>query len=214
MDSKTFLYARVSSKEQNENRQVDALIKYCKENKIEFNERDIFIDKASGKDTNREQYQILKHCLRAGDTLIIKELDRLSRRKSDIKKELDYFKEHKIRIKILNIPTTLVDLPPEQSWVFDMVNNILIEVLSAIAEDEHCRIRQRQQEGIEAYKKRNNGKGAGRPAINYPPLWEMYYTQWKSKSITAKECMEQLELKRSSFYKLVKEYEEKNDGLC
>lgn len=213
MDNKIFLYARVSSKEQNENRQVDALVEYCKNNNIEFNERDIFIDKASGKDIERQQYKLLKHCLRSGDTIMIKELDRLSRRKADIKKELDYFKEHKIRIKILNIPTTLVDLPAEQSWVFDMVNNILIEVMGAIAEDEHNRILERQREGIEAYKRRNDGKGAGRPAITFPPLWEIYYTQWKSKSITAKECMDYLQLKRNSFYKLVKLYEEKKDSI-
>lgn len=210
MDSKTFLYARVSTKEQNADRQVDALKKYCADNNIEITDREILIDKASGKDTDREKYNVLKHCLRSGDTLIIKELDRLSRNKEDIKNELNYFKENKIRVKILNIPTTLIDLPQDQTWVFDMVNNILIEVLAAVAEDERNRIRQRQLEGIEAYKKRNGGKGGGRPPIGYPKLWEMFYTQWKSKSITAKECMEQLELKRNTFYKLVKQYEEEN----
>lgn len=209
MESKTFLYARVSTKDQNENRQIDALIKYCKDNNIEFSQRDIFIDKCSGKDIEREQYKILKHCLRSGDTLIIKELDRLSRRKADIKKELDYFKQHKIRVKILNIPTTLIDLPEDQEWVFDMVNNILIEVIGAIAEDEYKRIRQRQLEGIEAYKKRNGGKCAGRPPITFPKQWNLYYKEWKDKKITAKKCMEELGLKRNSFYKLVKEFEDK-----
>lgn len=211
MECKTFLYARVSTKEQNESRQVDSLIKYCNDNNITVSERDIFIDKASGKDENRTEYQLLKRMLRKGDTLIIKELDRLSRNKAGIKRELNYFKENNIRVKILNIPTTLIELPQGQEWVFDMVNNILIEVIGAIAEDEYNRIRQRQLEGIEAYKKRHGGKGAGRPPITFPKLWDFYYNEWKNNKITAKECMEQLDLKRNSFYKLVKQHEE---NLC
>jgi len=100
-----FGYVRVSSKDQNEERQVKALIDYCKELKSE----NIYIDKQSGKDFNRTSYQELKKRLREGDTLIIKELDRLGRNKEMIKEELKYFKDNKIRVKILNIPTTLVE---------------------------------------------------------------------------------------------------------
>ena len=105
----------------------------------------IIIDKCSGKDTEREGYQYLKRqILREGDTLVIKELDRLSRNKADIKRELEEFKAKGIRVKILDIPTTLTDFPKEQMWVMDMINSILIEVLGAIAENERNKIRSQQ----------------------------------------------------------------------
>ena len=91
----------------------------------------------SGKDFNRSGYQALKNAmLRSGDTLIVKSLDRLSRNKSDIRTELQYFKDNNIRLKVVDLPTTMMDLPKGQEWVFEMVNNILIEVLGTIAEQE------------------------------------------------------------------------------
>ena len=139
MDSKVFGYARVSTKEQNLDRQYIALA----EQGIE--ERNIIVDKESGKDLDRKGYQLLKSgLLRRGDTLIIKSLDRLSRNKADIKKELEYFKNEGIRLKVLDLPTTMMDLPEGQEWVFEMVNNILIEVLGTIAEQERASIKQRQ----------------------------------------------------------------------
>lgn len=208
MKNKTFLYCRVSTKDQNEDRQVIALRDYCSINKIEIEDRDIFIDKVSGKDFDRPKYQALKQCLRDGDTVIVKELDRLGRNKEGIKQELDYFKKNKIRVKILNIPTTLIDLPDGQEWVFDMINNILIEVLGAIAEEERNKIRQRQREGIDALKERNNGKGKGRPIIEYPDNFKEVYIRWKSKEITGVKAMELTGLKKNSFYNLIKRYEE------
>lgn len=113
---KTYGYARVSTREQHLDRQLKALMDAGVE------ERDIITDKVSGKDLEREGYRSLKnHFLRDGDTLIVKSLDRLSRRKIDIKKELEYFREHHIRIKILDIPTTMVELPDEQDWIFEMI---------------------------------------------------------------------------------------------
>lgn len=147
MDSKQFGYARVSTKEQKTDRQVIALTEYGVE------ERNIIVDKESGKDLNRNGYQSLKNTmLRRGDTLVIKSLDRLSRNKADIKKELEYFKDNGIRIKVLDLPTTLMELSEGQEWVFEMVNNILIEVLGTIAEQERRNIKQRQAEGIAAAK--------------------------------------------------------------
>ena len=97
-------YARVSPKKQHEDRQIEALTEYGVEEKY------IKIDKASGKDFNRENYLLLKNeILRPGDTLVVKELDRLGRNKEQIKEELNYFKANKIRVKILNIPTTLME---------------------------------------------------------------------------------------------------------
>ena len=193
---KTYGYARVSTREQHLDRQLKALMDAGVE------ERDIITDKVSGKDLEREGYQSLKnHFLRDGDTLIVKSLDRLSRRKIDIKKELEYFREHHIRIKILDIPTTMVELPDEQDWIFEMINNILIEVLGTIAEQERTTIKQRQAEGIAAAKQ--NGKRLGRPALTFPENWNEVYSSWKAGEITAKTAMEQTNTKRTSFYKLV-----------
>lgn len=200
MDSRTYYYARVSSKEQNLDRQLAAFAS------LGASERDIITDKESGKSLNRSGYTALKTTmLRSGDTLVIKSLDRLSRNKADIKNELQYFKEHGIHLKVLDLPTTMIDYPAGQEWVLDMVNNILIEVLSSIAQQERLTIRQRQQEGIAAAKAK--GKHLGRPGLVVPENWQEVYSAWKSGAITAKTAMEQTGLKRTSFYKLVKEME-------
>lgn len=196
MDNKVFGYARVSTKEQNLDRQYIALM----EQGIE--ERNIIVDKESGKDLERTGYQSLKNTmLRRGDTLVIKSLDRLSRNKADIKKELEYFKNEGIRLKVLDLPTTLMELPAGQEWVFDMVNNILIEVLGTIAEQERANIKQRQAEGIAAAK----GKGVemGRPKAQKPPNWEQVIAEWKAGKITATKAMELTGTKRTTFYKLL-----------
>lgn len=197
---KIFGYIRVSSTEQNLDRQMDAL------RKAGVEERDIIVDKASGKNLERSGYQGLKQLLRPGDVLIIKSLDRLSRNKSHIKQELEYFKAQKIRVKVLDLPTTLIDLPEEQDWIFEMINNILIEVLASIAEQERLTIRQRQAEGIQSAKAR--GKHLGRPSLKFPENWTPTYEQWKAGEITAVEAMRQTGLKKTSFYKLVKNYQE------
>lgn len=90
--------------------------------------------------------------LREGDTLIITSLDRLSRNKEDIKNELQWFQKKKVRLKILDLPTSLIEVPDGQQWIIEMIQNILIEVLSSIAEQERITIRKRQKEGIEAAK--------------------------------------------------------------
>ncbi len=196
MDSRTYYYARVSSKEQNLDRQIAAF------KALGAADREIITDKESGKDLERVGYQALKNAmLRPGDTLVVKSLDRLSRNKADIHNELRYFKENGIRLKVIDLPTTMMDLPEGQEWVFDMVNNILIEVLGTIAEQERETIRKRQAEGIEAAKAK--GKKFGRPALAFPPNWDKVYAAWKSGQITAKTAMELTGTKRTSFYKLV-----------
>lgn len=195
MESRTYYYARVSSREQNLDRQLAAFAA------LGASERDIIADKESGKDLNRSGYTALKTAmLRRGDTLVIKSLDRLSRNKADIKNELQYFKENGIRLKVLDLPTTLADYPAGQEWVFDMVNNILVEVLASIAQQERETIRQRQAEGIAAAKA--NGKHLGRPKAEKPTNWDDTIARWKAGEITAVEAMRQTGMKRSTFYKL------------
>jgi DNA invertase Pin-like site-specific DNA recombinase len=199
MSSKTFYYGRVSSKTQNDDRQILAF------KELGADDRDIIIDTESGKDMNRPGYLTLKNnMLRPGDTLIIKELDRLSRNKADIKNELIYFKENNIRLKILDISTTMMEFPGEQSWILEMVNNILIEVLGSIAEDERDRIRKRQKEGIAAAKAK--GVQLGRPKVQIPSNWNSTIQSWRNGDIKAVDAMRITGIKKNTFYKLVKEF--------
>lgn len=204
INTKYFAYIRVSSIDQNTDRQILAIKEYCKTNNIFIEERDIFVDHASGKDFQREKYQALKACLRAGDTVIVKELDRLGRNKDEVKSELEYFKKNSINVRILNIPTTLIDLK-EQAWVADMINNILIEVMSAIAQEERLKIKQRQREGIEAAKAK--GKHLGRPRAKMPDNFEDVYARWKNGDITAVEAMKTTGLTKNVFYRFANEYD-------
>lgn len=197
---RVFGYARVSSKEQNLDRQIDALKEYVQQ-------ENILMDKASGKDIERSAYQALKGALglRAGDTLVITSLDRLSRNKEHIKQELQWFHENDIRLKILDLPTSLIEVPQGQEWIISMINNILIEVLSSMAEQERITIKKRQREGIEAAKKK--GKHLGRPKLVVPEEFPRVYEKWKNGACTAKTAMKQLSMSSSSFYRTVKEYE-------
>lgn len=198
---KIYGYARVSSQEQNLDRQIIALKKYVSENNI-------LVDKASGKDTDRPSYQALKGALglREGDTLYITSLDRLSRNKADIKKELEWFKGRKIRLMILDLPTSMIEVPEGQEWILDMITNILVEVLSSIAEQERITIRRRQREGIEAA--RAKGKHLGRPRMELPKEFPRIYEQWTRGKITAVEAMTELGMSSSTFYRVVNTYKQ------
>ena len=197
MENRTFYYARVSSKEQNLDRQLNAF------KNVGAGDRDIITDKESGKNLDRQGYQALKNAmLREGDTLVITSLDRLSRNKKDIANELKYFKDNNIRLKVLDLPTTMTDVPQGQEWVIEMVNNILIEVLGTIAEQERATIHKRQAEGIESAKKA--GKHLGRPVTIKPENWEEVIKLWEKGSISAKEAMNLTGVKKSTFYKLCK----------
>lgn len=181
-------YARVSSKEQNLDRQLVALRKYVPEDMI-------VTDKASGKDFNRAGYQSLKvgiGKLVKGDTLYIKSLDRFSRNKEQAKKELQYFSENGVRVKILDIPSTMAEIEAGQEWILDMINNILIEVLTSIAENERLTIHARQAEGLAAMPvdgetgkriSKKTGRCIGRPPIQFPENFGEYYKKWKHKGV-------------------------------
>lgn len=197
---KVYGYARVSTREQNLDRQIAALRQYIAD------ERDIITDKESGKDFNRPGYRYLREVLlRPGDTLIVKSLDRLGRNKQQVKQELEYYKAMGVRVKIIDLPSTMADFPKGQEWICEMVNNIMIEVLATIAEQERLTIRQRQAEGIAEAKKQ--GRQLGRKKTELPAEWELVTGLWKSGSITAVQAMDRLGLKKSTFYRMVREQE-------
>ncbi|MGH1323557.1 recombinase family protein [Bacillus pretiosus] len=195
----SFGYIRVSSQDQHLDRQYKALEPYVTDTKY------IYSDKASGKDFERDGFQNMLKAMRAGDTLYIKSIDRLGRNKAQIKEYLEYFKREKIRVKIIDLPTTMTDVPAGQDWVIDMINNIIIEVYTSIAEQERRTIKERQREGIDAAKEK--GKHLGRPVMELPVDWDRLYSDWKEKKIMAVEFMAAVNMKKATFYKKVKEYE-------
>ena len=196
---KIYGYARVSTREQNLDRQIIALQQYG------ISDRDIVTDKESGKTLERDGYTFLKNrLLRDGDVLVVKSLDRLSRNKNHIKQELEYFKSRNIRVMVLDIQTTLIDPPEGQEWIIEMINTILIEVLASMAEQERLTTQARQQEGIAAAKVK--GKHLGRPKAEYPDNWDEVYSKWVRGEITAVAAMQLLSVKKSTFYKLVRNF--------
>lgn len=194
MGSKIFGYCRVSSKDQNLDRQLETL----KEMGIE--ERDIFIDTASGKDFNRVKYQSLKNVLREDDILVIKSIDRLGR---NYKQICDEWREItsviKAHIKVIDM--ALLDTTQKNGLIGQVVSDIVLQLLGYVAEQEREFIKQRQAEGIKLAKEK--GKRLGKPPIQKPTNWNEVIAIWQSKKITAREAMKRLNLKPTSFYKLV-----------
>jgi DNA invertase Pin-like site-specific DNA recombinase len=151
-----YFSARVSSKDQNLARQLAEAKKYGipKEN--------VFCDKITGRKKDRPEYDRMKSLVQKGDEVYFKELDRIGRDKSLIKEELEWFKENGVIVRVLDVPTTLMELPKGQEWVLEMVNNILIEVLGTIAEQEWTKTKQRREEGIAAMPVVNGRKVSSR----------------------------------------------------
>lgn len=198
----SFGYMRVSTASQNLDRQFEVLKKYVSDEKY------IFTDRASGKDMERDGFQNMLKAMRPGDVLYIKSIDRLGRNKIQIKEYLQYFKQHNIRVKIIDIPTTMQDFPSEQAWIADMVNNIILEVYASIADQERQTLLQRQKEGIQAARKK--GKHLGRPRLELPDLWEEHYKKWERKELKTVDFMRSVNMKKPTFYKKVKEYRERS----
>ena len=198
MDVRKFGYIRVSSKDQNEGRQIEAM----KERGID--ERDIFIDKQSGKDFNRDQYQLLKRIMRKGDVLYIHSLDRFGRNKEKILEEWnDIIKHIQADIVVLDMP--LLDTTQYKDSLGTLIADLVLQILSWMAEEERKRIRTRQREGIDLALQ--NGVAFGRPKATVTEEFKEVYRQWKNGEMTAVKAMEELGIKKTTFYKLVKEYE-------
>ncbi len=207
----TYAYERVSSKDQNLERQETAIRNY----RPNISNANIFKDKVTGKTFDREHYNemkiILEHLSKVNATndlieVVFEEMDRLGRDKESIKKELQWYKDRGIYIRILELPSTLVDIDSNNKWVMDMVTNILIEVYATMAQQELEKRAKRQTEGIiEAQKK---GIKFGRQPIQLNESEFMtVYNSWKASEINARQAMNILGVKPNTFYRRVKEYE-------
>ena len=198
MKNKIFGYARVSSKEQNEKRQLEAFKEF------NIDERDIYIDKQSGKDFNRNQYNILKNVLRENDVLVIKSIDRLGRNYNMIIDEWkDITKNIKADIVVIDMP--LLDTRKNKDLLGTFISDLILQILSYVAEQERTFIKQRQKEGIVNAK--NNGIKFGRPKIEKPNNFDESVSKWKRKEIKSKEAIEILNIKPNAFYKFLKEFD-------
>lgn len=198
MDNRKYGYIRVSSKDQNEQRQLDAM------KQVGIHDRDIFIDKQSGKDFNRDQYQLLKRCLRRGDILYIHSLDRFGRNKEEILNEWkEITKDTGADIVVLDMP--LLDTTKYQDSLGTFISDLVLQILSWLAQEERERIRKRQREGIDSAMR--NGAKFGRPKAEATDAFLAAYHDWKVNTITATEAMKRANMKRTTFYKMVKELE-------
>ncbi|PGU02898.1 recombinase family protein [Bacillus cereus] len=203
MKHKKFGYVRVSSKDQNEERQIQNM------KDLGIEDRDIFIDKESGKNMERENYQMLKRLVRTGDTIVFDSLTRLGRNMNDTLEEFRYYEKHKVNLQFIKEPYINVNYIGENTndVIQSAIQKATLTILSAFAEKERIDIKQRQAEGIALARKQ--GKRLGRPPVEITEEFANAYKEWKSGSITAVGAMKKYGIKRSSFYKLAKQYEER-----
>ena len=183
-------YVRVSSKDQNEDRQMIAL------REVGVPEKNIFVDKQSGKDFNRPKYKRLLKRLKRDDLLYVKSIDRLGRNYEEIQNQWRILtKDKKVDIVVLDMP--LLDTRRGKDLVGTFLSDIVLQVLSFVAENERSNIRQRQAEGIAAAKAR--GVRFGRPPATLPENFYQVYQQWKSGKITGLEAARMCDMPMSTF---------------
>lgn len=190
-------YIRVSSHDQNEDRQMIAL------RELEIPEKNIFMDKQSGKNFNRPQYKKMVRKMKKDDLLYVKSIDRLGRNYKEILEQWRILtKEKGIDIMVLDMP--LLDTRRGKDLMGTFLSDIVLQVLSFVAENERSNIRQRQAEGIAAAKAR--GIKFGRPAIKTPDNFGQMIKKWEKKEITTQEVMEACGMSEATFYRRLQEY--------
>jgi DNA invertase Pin-like site-specific DNA recombinase len=188
---KIFGYCRVSSNSQNLSRQLEELKKQG------IDDRDIFSDKQSGKDFNREQYKLLKKMVRSQDCIIVTELDRFGRNMNEIKEELHWFTQNNIEVKILDLP-----LLSGTGLETKFINGILLELFTYLAEKEREKIRFRQAQGIKIAKEEGKYKGRKKKEI---AGFDEVVEEWRAKKISALEACRKLGISSPTFYRRISE---------
>lgn len=198
-------YARVSSKDQNVQRQLDAFYREGIEDKY------ILIDKETGKNFDRKNYNLLvgteltAPLLRKGDCLTILDLDRLGRNYTEIQQQWRNITE------VIGADIKVIDMPmlntskSEDDLEKKFIRDLVFQILSYVAEKERSKIRERQRQGIDSAKA--SGKKCGRPSATYPDGWEKIYDQWSSGKLRSKDALEMSGLKTNTFYNLLKRWE-------
>lgn len=191
-------YIRVSSRDQNEDRQLIAL------NEVGTPEKHIYIDKQSGKDFNRPQYKKLLRKIKKDDLLYIKSIDRLGRNYEEILQQWRILtKEKGIDIVVLDMP--LLDTRQGKDLMGTFLSDIVLQVLSFVAENERTNIRQRQAEGIAAAKA--NGVKFGRPPLPLPDNFYKIHKAWRAKKLTLKQAAAACNMPVGTFYGKARKFE-------
>ena len=208
-------YCRVSTKEQNLARQIEQMKEFG------IPDRNIRCDKSTGKNFNRMEYNALvgtettAPLLRSGDLLVINSLDRLGRNYVEIRQQWNYIINNiGADIKVLDMP--LLDTRESEGNLDKrFIADLVLQILSYVAQKELENNKRRQEQGISVMPIVNGkkvslktGRVTGRPPVDYPDEWDRYYQMWRKGEITAKRCIDELNLKRATFYKLVTRYEQ------
>lgn len=205
-------YHRTSTREQHLDRGILEIKRFCETNSTELT--DIFTDQLTGKKFDRPEYLFLKKRIQPGDILIITEVDRLGRNKRQILKELEYFRDRKVRVIILEIPTTQLDLTKFDNTlaelIMEMINNLLIEVYAVFAEAEMEKKEKRQREGIETKKLRGEWDDYGRPAVMDEETFARAFERVLKQELTPTELQKELNMKHATFYRYRKQFLKKN----
>ncbi len=196
--SSIYGYIRVSSKDQNEDRQLIAL------NEVGVERKNIYLDKRSGKDFDRPQYKKLLRKLKKDDLLYIKSIDRLGRNYEEILQQWRVLtKEKGIDIVVLDMP--LLDTRRGKDLMGTFLSDIVLQVLSFVAENERTNIKQRQAEGIAAAKAK--GVKFGRPPLPLPDNFYEIHKAWRSKKLTLKEAANACNMPVGTFYGKARKFE-------
>ena len=200
MNNNVYGYVRVSTKDQNEARQMVAMHEFG------VDERNIFIEKQSGKDFNRPQYKRLLRKMKAGDTLVIKSIDRLGRDYDEIIEQWRTItKEKRAAIVVLDMP--LLDTRQGRDLTGTLIADIVLQLLSYVAQTEREFIKRRQAEGIAAAKAK--GVRFGPTPKARPAEYERYRKAWRDGTVTAREASRQLHISHNTFLRWVRTDENK-----
>ena len=191
-------YVRVSSREQNEDRQIIAM------EEMQVPEENIFVDKQSGKDFNRPQYKRMLRKVKNGDLIYIKSIDRLGRNYSEIQEQWKIITKDKgADLYVIDMP--ILDTRREKNLLGTFISDLVLSLLSYVAENERTTIRQRQAEGIAAAKAR--GVHFGRVPKPLPENFYEVYQEWKMKKITVAEAARKCGMPQTTFFHRARKYE-------
>lgn len=193
--SNAYAYVRVSTLQQNEDRQMIAM------SQVQVPDKNIYVEKQSGKDFNRPMYQKLLKKLKPNDVLYIKSIDRLGRNYEEILAQWRILTKQKgVDIVVLDMP--LLDTRNGKDLLGTLIADLVLSLLSYVSENERCAIRQRQKEGIEAAKLK--GIKFGRPPKAFPENFLQIYNKWMKKEINAQEAARLCNFSRTTFYRKAK----------
>ncbi len=194
-----YAYVRVSTLQQNEDRQMIAM------SEVQVPEKNIYVEKQSGKDFNRPMYRKLLKRLKANDVLYVKSIDRLGRNYDEVLEQWRILTKQKgVDIVVLDMP--LLDTRRGKDLLGTLIADLVLSLLSYVSENERCAIRQRQKEGIEAARRK--GVRFGRPQKVLPENFEQIYMLWMNREINGNEAARLCDFSRTTFYRKVKEMEE------